>query len=184
MIDTYTILWLALSLVILFKMLQCARMIVMPRTEQAEKQFSKLKRRHPSRVFNILLSGHCFVRLYYSLRFQNAGPQNSLIISLTEFSIVFSVCPGLSVFPFSGLTRAVSFCIHSDFNHNLDYKRFQIYIGAAWRAFYSFSLPSLVSSSSNMISIIANIYHVSSTKLMLGTLQGKYDYIFVSQRRS
>lgn len=158
-------------------------MMVMPRTEQAENQLSKLNRRHPSRVFNILLSGHCFVRLYYSLRFYYAGPQNSLI-SLTAFSIVSSVCYRPSVFPFSGLTRAVTLCIHSDFNYNLDYKMFQIYTEAAWRAFYSFSLPSLVSSSSNMISIIANIYHVSSTKLMLGTLQGKYYYIFVSQRRS
>lgn len=38
------------------------------------------------------------------------------------------------------------------------------------RAPYFFSVPSLASSSSNMISIIANIYHVSATKLILWAL--------------
>lgn len=179
MTGTYTTLWLALTLVTPFKMLQCAKMMVIPRSEHAENQLSKLKRRHSSRIFNILLRDHCFIRLLFS---------EVLICWSMEFSCYFFdcssycfLCPSWA-FCFSFLwTHPGSLCIHSDFNYNLDYKRFQIFIRAAWRAFYSFSLPSLVSSSTNMISIIANIYHVSSTKLKLGTLQGKYSYCLLKK---
>lgn len=99
-----------------------------------------------------------------------------LICWPTEFSYYFSacfptvssVCPGPSVLVASELNLAGSLCIHSDFSYNLDYQHFQTH--RCLRASYSFSIPSLASSSSNMISIIANIHHVSATKLILGAL--------------
>lgn len=168
--DLYNIeIWLQLQKHHLNKMLPWAKTMAMPRPEQAEHQHREPNRDiHPG--FSISCQGSTAVKGFIILWGFNMLADRILLLFLCLLSRCLLCLSGALCSCFLWTQSCREFMHSWWFQPQFRLPTLPHAHLRRLRASYSFSVPSSASSSSNMISIIANIYHVSATKLILGAL--------------
>lgn len=152
-----------------FKMLPWAKTTAMPRPGQAEHQLREPNRDiHPG--FSISCQGSTVVKGFIILWGFNMLADRILLLLLCLLSRCLLCLSGALCSCFLWTQSCREFMHSWWFQPQFRLPTLPHAHLRCPRASYSFSVPSLASSSSNMISIIANIYHVSATKLILGAL--------------